>query len=77
VNRIVAWLAYQRILSRFVALYESSGYDVSPPVYRQLQQCAREEVLRQALSQAAGSVEPDAGGLDQIRARIAHRELRR
>jgi hypothetical protein len=69
-NRIIAWLAYQRILSRFVALYESSGYSVSPPVYRQLQQAAREEVLRQAFSQAAQSVEP-ADGLDQIRARIA------
>lgn len=74
-NRVVRWLLYQRILSRFVALYESGGYDISPIVYEQLKQCAREEVLRQALARAADTIEP-SDGLGRIRSRI-RREARR
>ena len=72
-NRIVGWLLYQRILSRFVALYESGGYDISPIVYQQLKQCAREEVLRQALARAADTIEPTHGGLERIHARIGRK----
>lgn len=76
-NRVTGWLLYQRILSRFVALYESGGYDISPIVYQQLKQCAREEVLRQALARAAESIAPADDGLELIRTRIIRREARR
>ena len=42
-KRLAAWLRYRRRLSRFIALYECHGYDISPAVYEQLKQEARFE----------------------------------
>lgn len=43
VKRFAAWLRYRRRLSRFVALYQVHGYEISPAVFEQLKQEARHE----------------------------------
>jgi len=68
--RLAAWWRYRRRLARFLDIYDALGYRVSPPVYRQLQQHAREDSLRRGLRQAADSVQPASDGLERITARI-------
>ena len=42
-RRLARWFRYRRRLARYIGVYHDAGYSVSPAVYRQLRDQARQE----------------------------------